>query len=465
MKSRTWRFAAIALVTLLVIPISLAAQDHRATPTRYVLKDLGSLGGPLSSSWLFTGPPSFQVLNNQGMVVDAADMRTFDPYHPCFIDCQVDHAVRWQNEVLTDLGSLPGNRTSSAPFSISDNGQFIVGVSENGVDDPLTDYPEYDAVLWRRGHRIQNLGTLGGNVSTAVSVNNLGQVVGGATNKTTDQYAAGLGPCWSLNCWPSATQWRAYLWQNGVMTDLGTLGTGKDAVAGLVNAHGQVAGVSYTNTTANHTTGIPTQDPFFWEQGKPMVDIGTLGGTLGYPNWLNNKGQVVGQSNLAGDKKYHPFLWEKGKTMQDLSTLGGDWGTATSINTAGEIVGWASTKRNRAFHAVLWKNGKPPHDLGVLRGYKHSFAYSINSKSQIVGCLTNNLNNGCSRGFVWENGAMYDLNKLVSRRSRYTLSMPLNINDRNEIATWGVFNTYYAHAVLLIPKTVRRARVQSQVSP
>jgi probable HAF family extracellular repeat protein len=454
MKPRTCRFAATALMTLLVIPVSLAAQDHRAALPRYSVKDLGTLWdhGQGGSSWLFTGPPSFYVLNNRGIVVDASDTMNTDPYHPCFIDCNVSHAAQWQNGVLTDLGSLPGRKTSSAPFSISDNGQFIVGVSENGVDDHLTDYPEYDAVLWRRGHRIKNLGTFGGNVSTAVSVNNLGQVVGGATNTISDQYASGLGPCWSLNCWPAATQWRAFLWQNGVMTDLGTLGNGNDAVAGLVNAQGQVVGVSYTNTVANQTTGIPTQDPFFWEQGKPMVDMGTLGGTLGYPTWLNNQGQVVGQSNLAGDKKYHPFLWQKGKRMRDLGTLGGGSGTAMWINDAGEIVGGAWTTGNRAFHAVLWKNGKA-HDLGVLRGYKHSLAYGINSKGQIVGCVTNDLNHGCSLGFLWQNGTMYDLNKLVPHGSGLTLTMPLNINVRGEIATWGSFNSVFVHAALLSPKT------------
>jgi len=449
MKSRTRPFAAIALITLLVIPASLAAQNKRARAPRYVLKDLHSFGN--FSSWLFTGPPSFRVLNNLGMVVDASDLNDNDPYTPPFTDGALNHAARWQNGVLTDLKSLPGDKPSSAPFSISENGQFIVGVSENGHYDPITNYPEYDAVLWRRGHTIKNLGTFGGNVSSAVSVNNLGQIVGGATNKTTDQYAAGLGPCWSLNCWPAATQWRAFLWQSGVMTDLGTLGTGNDAVAGLINENGQVAGVSYTNTTPNQTTGIPTQDPFFWEQGSAMVDMGTLGGTLGYPNWINSNGQVVGQSNLAGDKKYHPFLWQKGKAMQDLGTLGGKSGTAMWINDAGDAVGGAWTTGNQAFHAVLWKNGKAL-DLGVLTGYKHSLAFSINSNDQIVGCVTNNLNTGCTHGFLWENGTMYNLNKLVSGGSGLILSMPLNINDSGEIATWGNYHDVFTHAVLLIPQ-------------
>jgi len=448
MTSRTCHFLVIALVILLVIPVSLAAQSKKAPTPSYKAKDLGSLGD--YSTWLFYGPPSFRVMNHQGMVVAAADTNDEDPYEPCFTDCTINQTVLWENDMLTDLGSLPGNGTSSAPFSISENGKYIVGVSENGSYDPTNHFPEYDAVLWRSGHAIKNLGTFGGSFSTGVAVNNQGQVVGGATNTTADPYAAGIGPCWSLNCWPSAAQWRAFIWQQGVMTDLGTLGTGNDAVAGLINDAGQVAGVAYTNTMANPKTDIPTQDPFFWEQGGPMVDMGTLGGTLGFPTSINKSGQVVGQSNLRQDNKYHPFLWQKGKGMQDLGTLGGKSGTANWINDAGDVVGGAYTTGNAAIHAVLWKNGTTT-DLGVLPGYKHSLAYSINSKGQIVGCVTNDLIDGCKRGFLWQNGTMFDLTNLVAHKHGLRMSMPLNINDRGQIATWGDLRDGFTHAVLLIP--------------
>jgi probable HAF family extracellular repeat protein len=77
--------------------------------------------------------------------------------------------------------------------------------------------------------------------------------------------------------------------------------------------------------------------------GRRMIDLGTLGGTLGVANWLNNRGQVVGQSNLAGDLTAHPFLWDRG-SLKDLGTLGGTFGVATSVSDAGVIVGGATNR-------------------------------------------------------------------------------------------------------------------------
>ena len=81
-----------------------------------------------------------------------------------------------------------------------------------------------------------------------------------------------------------------------------------------MNERGQVAGTSYTNTTQNPTTKVPTVDPFLWTKDKGMVDLGTLGGNSGGPNALNNRGQVIGISNLAGDQISHPFLWDGWET-------------------------------------------------------------------------------------------------------------------------------------------------------
>src|SRR5262249_46047634 len=151
---------------------------------------------------------------------------------------------------------------------------------------------------------------------------------------------------------------------------------------GPINDRGQVAGFSYTSATPNAATGVPTIDPFLWEGGH-MKDLGSLGGTQGFVAGLNNRGEGVGQSNLAGDLPFHPFLWD-GRTLRDLGTLGGDYGAATWITDAGDVAGWAQTPLNATVHAVLWR-GSAPRDLGVPPGDDYSVAFAGNLWGQVVG--------------------------------------------------------------------------------
>ena len=125
-------------------------------------------------------------------------------------------------------------------------------------------------------------------------------------------------------------------------------------------------------------------DPFFWDNGK-MVDIGTLGGTYGFPNAMNSRGQVIGQSNVAGASSppFHPFLWIQG-ALQDLRTLGGNYGAANGINDFGQVVGCATSPGDSASHPVFWQHGVI-HDLGLLSGYDYGFGNSVNLQGQIVG--------------------------------------------------------------------------------
>jgi probable HAF family extracellular repeat protein len=445
MKSRTWMWMTVVyLFAALAMPVWTAAQnnpspDHQKKHHQYKLIDLGTFGGP--NSYV----PSLLVsINSQGAVILAADTTIPDPYYPnCWNDCLVNHPGIWQDGVLTDLGALPGVN-SAGPTWINDRG-MVVGGSENGVIDPLNGIPAVRAVVWKHG-QIIDLGTLGGYESSAQAINNRGQVAGIALNTILDPFEARLGPPNLFCC--GVTQMHAVLWQdNDSMQDLGTLG-GPDSAGEFVNEHGQVAGVSYTSFTPNPGTGIPTQDPFLWDKGR-MIDLGTLGGTAGWPWGLNNRGQVTGQSNLADDIHFHAFLWTRG-VLKDLGTLGGDKSSARWINDAGEVVGRADLYPGlNTRHGFLWQNGVMT-DLGVPAGGTCGTAYTINSREQIVGDW--GICGGTNHGFLWENGGpIVDLQTLVLPGSDVTISETNYINDAGEISGFGTNSNGDQRAILLIP--------------
>jgi probable HAF family extracellular repeat protein len=439
--------SGVAVFTALVLPFRMPAQtngtaDPQAKHHRYKLEDLGTLGGPQSVIFDLTGP-----LSSQGSVTACADLPTLDQNNPqtpyLSYDPYLQHAVLWSDGKLKDLGTLPGGGSSCSQWI---NGWgWTVGGSENGTIDALTEYPEVNAALWKNG-KTRNLGTLGGNESVAFGINNLGAAVGFALNTIPDSFT------WSLFAF-GATQAHAFLWKGGAMQDLGTLG-GPDSIAFYINERGQVSGLSQTNSIPNDSTGMPTLHTFFWEEGK-MVDVGSLGGTLVYVNDMNNRGEVVGQSYLAGDQTSRPYMWKHG-VLTDLGTFGGDNGSAIWVNDAGQIVGVATVPipcagclMTQVYHAAAWEDGVMA-DLGAAPGDICSEAHGINASGQVVG--GSGTCHGAVHAFLWEEGGpMMDLNTLIPPGSGLQLNDAASINDRGEIAGVGKLANGEQHAYLLIP--------------
>ncbi len=457
MKSRTWMWMnAVYLFAALAMPVGMAAQDnpsqdHKPKHHQYKLIDMGTFGGAQSS--INDQGNGYPDLNKHGDLVGAAEtlvpLNQYSNGFPCFPGPNVNHAFRYQDGQVTDLGALsPSDTDCSNAQTINDSGE-IVGVSENGMIDPVLGINEMHGFIFKNGH-MADLGTLGGNVSYAGSINNRGQVVGFATNAIPDPnsiyYLLDQGSA-------NGTQTRAFLWQDGTMQDLGTLG-GPDAIAGFVNEGGQVAGIAYLNSIVNPLTGVPTQDTFLWQNGR-MRGLGNLGGSIGGPNGMNNRGQVVGTSNIAGDVLFHPFLWD-GRRLLDLGTLGGSTGNAIAINDAGEVAAEADLPGDQTHDAFLWKNGVVT-DLGNLG--VTSFPHAISPTGQVVGSSRIDATPGNGRAFLWENGGpMVDLNTLIPANSSLTLVFAETINERGEIGGTGVPTgcqpadvATCGHAFLLIP--------------
>jgi probable HAF family extracellular repeat protein len=432
-----WLLAAACLAVTDAAPLLAQSQATATKPAghhHYKLVDFGSLGGP-GGGIVY---PSSRALNNRGMGLGASDTANPDPFAPdCYLDCNVVRGQLLRNGVVTELPPLSSApNLSSIPAAINIWGR-AVGTAQNGLVDSSTGWPESHGVLWENGQVIA-IPTLGGTQSIANDINDFGLVAGASLTATPDPFAnSPLCGALPTTCgtfaitatfFPGTTESHAFLWhQGGFLLDLGTLG-GPDSAAWVTNNLGEVAGWSFTSFEANPASGVPTVDPFFWSPvtGK-MVDIGGFGGTFGAAFWMNDLGQVVGSSNLAGDNENHAFFWDRGK-LTDLGTLGGGFSQAFSVNHAGEVVGTSDG------FAFSWKDGVM-RDLGTVDGDECSAAFGINSLSQIVGVSASCSTNTDLHGFLGENGGpIVDLNPLIVPASHSTVVTAIFVNDRGEIA-------------------------------
>ena len=356
---------------------------------------------------------------------------------------------------VTDLGVLPGGSFSQASQGNTNNG-LIAGVSdtEGGVQH---------AVLWQYGQATDLAAVgLGGPNSIAVGLNDSGVVAGGAETSDADKEdfcAFGSG----FRCVP-------FVWQNGVMSQLGTLG-GPNGVVSTVNNSGWIAGAAQTalsdpscvEPVAHQYQGV------IWgpAPGQLRVLRPLPGDTVSVPFWINDLGQAVGTSGLCSNTLAvppivgpHAVLWDSDGTPFDLGNLGGSvdvslpavGNRAIYINHRGTVVGGSTLAGNKTAHAFLWSRDSGMKDLGVLNGDFNSGALAINDRGEVVG--TSNDEKGNLRAFLWRNGLMTDLNSLAPSDSPLYLLFAAGINNRGEIVGFGATPKGDIHAFLATPSSI-----------
>jgi len=141
------------------------------------------------------------------------------------------------------------------------------------------------------------------------------------------------------------TLYRAYLWDNGTVIDLGTLG-GTNSRGIDISGDGAIV-IGYSQTT-----GDSAWRAFRWTEATGMVDMGTLGGTDSYLHSMTSDGSVMaGYSQITGNAATHAFRWTEEAGMVSLGTLGGtdSYGFGVSDNGL-VIVGNSQTTGNAATH-------------------------------------------------------------------------------------------------------------------
>lgn len=352
---------------------------------------------------------------------------------------------------ITDLGTLGG--TFSYPSFISPSGA-VSGLSTLPGDVVLRSF------LWTRGSGMIDLGQLaGGPNSFAENVNKKLQVTGSADGAPTP--GDGNSLCFGAQDGSGAQDGlvsHAYLWQDGVMSDLGTLG-GQSSGHSWINNKSQVVGISEINAPdpfgadCNRMPGSQIIRGFLWENGV-MTDIGTLGGNDTAALFINNAEQIAGTSDVTltpdpslGYVPHHAFLWKNG-VFQDLGTLGGGTSIPEAMDDIGDVVGFSTLPGEQHVHPFLWKNGTMT-DLGTLPGDTDASAEAVNPSGEVVGV---SFTDTTARAFILSNGDMTDLNTLIDPNAGYQLFAAQWLTDTGQIAAGAlVESTGEMHAVLLTP--------------
>jgi probable HAF family extracellular repeat protein len=363
------------------------------------------------------------------------------------------NAFAQQSYKIFDLGVNKSTDNFNMVMGLNNQGwaENMDGVLNPPITSTSTTIASGRAVISIYGLNI-DLGTLGGKNSWTNygGINDRGEAVGLAETSVPDPDGEDFCAFGThRTCLP-------FLWRDGHIMALPTLG-GNNGQASAINNRGQIVGISETTV---QDSGCPPSkpgkiiSPAFWEKGEvrplPTVD----GDPDGFVQGINDQGQAVGSSGTCTGIATHAVLWEDDTAFQ-LPDLGRDGNDAYAINDHGQVVGYVSTADGSTIVASLWQNGArgAVKTLGILPGDGAAFATGINNRGQVVGSTFNS--EGWSRGFIWQDNVMTDLNTLIHRDSNLYIIAASNINERGQISGMATVLTgpdaNKIHAILLTP--------------
>jgi probable HAF family extracellular repeat protein len=316
--------------------LQLEALEGRYLLTTYTITDLGVLPGGSYSAAL--------AINNEGQIVGYSNLMGSSNHN----------GFRYQDGHMSNLGLVPGFVGGEAT-ALSDSGNVV------GNQYKVNPVTKHHGAIYNDDGSITDVPPLGSNSCNFFGVNNGGDVVG---YSETDQglpthavlYTGGqlnvLGMLQGdMFSWAYAINDaglivgksggdhvnHAFIYLDGTMTDLGTLG-GPSAIADAITNNNLIAGYSTPDDTGLYHAFLLAPD-------SGMVDLGVLpGDTSSYARGLNSLGQVVGVSQGSGTST--AFVYQDGQ-MSDLNSLvvnGDNWTllAANGINDSGVIVGQGS---------------------------------------------------------------------------------------------------------------------------
>jgi probable HAF family extracellular repeat protein len=279
-----------------------------AIAQNWTLVDIGTLGGPGSYA---------AAVSDTGVVVGCADVAGGGA-----------HAFIYANGVMRDLGTGSDSAGSSCALAVNGEG-MAAGRSSTG-----------ELVIWS-GAAVTHLGVQGdiGDIDAR------GVVVGAMKS--------GAGTA-------------AFMFVDNAIVKIGDDGATGSAAA--INAHQQIVGTS--NGRA-----------FLFENGA-LASLGTLGGATSTAKGINDAGRIVGMASNA-DGQPEPFVFDG--SMQALT--GPSYSGAIAINNRGQVIGSAEGTYGYLVDAGNYTRLDTIPAV-VAKGWRHLEPKAINDGGWIVGTAT-----------------------------------------------------------------------------
>jgi len=325
------------------------------------------------------------------------------------------------------------------------NGVYARAINDVGqvagtvyVDDPLNPNNNSPrAFLWEDGN-MTNLGTAGYTNSHAYGINNAGEVVG----------------------WVSSTgASSAFKYDSSGMDLFGlTLGFPRSE-ARAINNQGQKTGSWTTPSISNR--------PYRYD--GLIVDYASGVNDTTEGRGINDLGQVTGYTITPDGNR--AFVWDQNGFVTFDGPDDGIGSGGAAINNLGQVAGHWMTSEMRVYsesssvridRALLFDPVEGLTDLGTLGGYI-SYALDINDNGQVVGYSEFETDYFGFHAFLYEvDHGMVDLNDLIHPDAGWELTQASTINSEGQIVGHGRHNNS-TKSFLLTPADLGDADLDGDV--
>jgi hypothetical protein len=250
---------------------------------------------------------------------------------------------------------------------------------------------------------------------------------------------------------------KAFVYRNGLFTNLGVASVGDSSQGRAINALGQIAGFGNLNAGGGnraliHTNGVWGQLP------------NAAGGGVSEAYAINDLSQVAGNTVVSAALR---AMFINGPTASLAPLVGGATNNfAHAINSAGAIAGGMTIAN--ATRAFRWEQGLAPQLLGTLIPNGYSVVYGMNNFRQAVGTANNS--NSTRRAILHSAEQLYDLNDIIQPDTNWQLDEARAINSDGWITGSGRINGQ-TRAFIAIPawvigrKIARPLGATDQVQP